>query len=266
MTLQSSFPLSASDINEELGRSASASFSMNGAAERWLAEKSSGSYSFSDFLGKTALKVVDEKTGSAGTNHSFSGVNFGTSFSGRRIAVIFFLAGKASGQTPSGNPEITNISIGGKSVNDVVLAYYQGGSGSTDFVGIAYRGGAPSGTSGTISFHTPVTTTPRIVVLATLEIGDAFDVASDWESSAAGTNVSVNIPSGGFLVAFALKKNSSNISWTGVTERGDATFASNYRASYGFNNRMNAQTGRTVSFTSTGNAPLVLGCIAEPLA
>lgn len=54
MALPSSGPISASMINTELGRSASASFSMNGSAERTLAQRSSGSISFSHFRGKSA--------------------------------------------------------------------------------------------------------------------------------------------------------------------------------------------------------------------
>lgn len=53
MTLPSSGPMSAAMINTELGRSATAPFSMNGAAERALAERPSGSIAMSDFYGKS---------------------------------------------------------------------------------------------------------------------------------------------------------------------------------------------------------------------
>lgn len=54
MALPSNGSLGANQINIELGRSASAGFSMNGTAERALAGKSSGSISFSDFHGKSS--------------------------------------------------------------------------------------------------------------------------------------------------------------------------------------------------------------------
>lgn len=54
MTLPSSFPLSASQINVELGRAPDAPFSITGEAERQLAGIPSGPISFSDFLGKSA--------------------------------------------------------------------------------------------------------------------------------------------------------------------------------------------------------------------
>ena len=50
MTLPSSPPISASQIRNELGLS---DFRMNRTAERSLAEKPSGGYSFREFLGKS---------------------------------------------------------------------------------------------------------------------------------------------------------------------------------------------------------------------
>lgn len=55
MALPSTGSISASQINTELGRTSSASFSMNGSAERGLAGKSSGQISFNDFRGKSAI-------------------------------------------------------------------------------------------------------------------------------------------------------------------------------------------------------------------
>lgn len=54
MTLQASGPISAADINVELGRASTAPFDINGAAERALAGVPSGAISFSDFYGKSA--------------------------------------------------------------------------------------------------------------------------------------------------------------------------------------------------------------------
>lgn len=52
--LPTSGQIAASDINEELGRSPTADFSINGAEERALAEVPSGEIKFSDFYGKSA--------------------------------------------------------------------------------------------------------------------------------------------------------------------------------------------------------------------
>jgi len=56
MTIRSSGTLPASEINTELGRSASAYFNMNGSEERALAQKPSGSYGFNSFYSKSAVK------------------------------------------------------------------------------------------------------------------------------------------------------------------------------------------------------------------
>lgn len=56
MTIRSSGALPASEINTELGRSASALFNMNGAEERALAGVASGSYGFNSFYGKSSSR------------------------------------------------------------------------------------------------------------------------------------------------------------------------------------------------------------------
>ncbi|WVX87424.1 hypothetical protein EniLVp02_0085 [Vibrio phage EniLVp02] len=59
MTLPSSGYISANMINLELKRSATAPFSINGAAERALAKKTSGAISFADFHGKSSMATVN---------------------------------------------------------------------------------------------------------------------------------------------------------------------------------------------------------------
>lgn len=80
MTLPVSGPLSASQINVELGRAVGAAFSMNDAAVRGLAGKPSGLISFSDLLGKSARTyvydanlVVGASTSAAGSTGYFYG-------------------------------------------------------------------------------------------------------------------------------------------------------------------------------------------------
>ena len=59
MTIRSSGALPASEINTELGRSASALFNMNGAEERALAQVPSGVYGFNSFYSKSASKQTN---------------------------------------------------------------------------------------------------------------------------------------------------------------------------------------------------------------
>lgn len=67
MTLPSSGVITAAMINTELGRSSSATFDINGASERALAEKPSGQISFSDFYGKTQIAWGEYQDAGTGT-------------------------------------------------------------------------------------------------------------------------------------------------------------------------------------------------------
>ena len=58
MALQTSGPIAGSDVNEELGRSASAQFNLGGPEERELADILSGAISLSDFYGAASLPSV----------------------------------------------------------------------------------------------------------------------------------------------------------------------------------------------------------------
>jgi hypothetical protein len=57
MTLPATPPITAQDINVELGRSPTAAFDITGAEERALAGVPSGAISFTDFLGKSAVEL-----------------------------------------------------------------------------------------------------------------------------------------------------------------------------------------------------------------
>jgi len=58
MAIRSSGALPASEINTELGRSATANFNLNGAEERALAQRLSGSIAFNHFYGKSAREAT----------------------------------------------------------------------------------------------------------------------------------------------------------------------------------------------------------------
>ena len=68
MTIRSSGTLPASEINTELGRSASAYFNLNGSEERALADRPSGSIAFNHFYGKSARKATITTVGRRGNN------------------------------------------------------------------------------------------------------------------------------------------------------------------------------------------------------
>jgi hypothetical protein len=83
MALQLTGPISASDINLELGKAATAAFSLGGPDERDLAGVSSGPIGFSDFYGRslgiTAIIQVRESNTNAGYwGYKSTGSPFGT--------------------------------------------------------------------------------------------------------------------------------------------------------------------------------------------
>jgi hypothetical protein len=235
---------------------------MDGGLERWLAEDASGSYSFSDFLSKAAVKVVHEETGTSGTSHSFSGVNFGVAVAGRRLTAMIVCVGKASGAEPAGSQPITNLVIGGVSAGaDPELVYYQGGGGSTVFVAGAIRGEVvASGTTGTVSFTTPIVTTPRLILVAS-QGTTTTDVGAGFNASATTLAPLVDVASGGFIVGIAVKNDNNNMTWSNITERGAANVGS-YRVEHGWSNRLASESGRVVGFSASGAAACAIGVLS----
>ena len=68
MAIRSSGTLPASEINTELGRSATAQFNLGGSEERALAQVPTGSISFNHFYGKSARKATITTVGRRGNN------------------------------------------------------------------------------------------------------------------------------------------------------------------------------------------------------
>jgi len=192
MTLPSSPPISASQINVELERSPSAFFDINGSAERALAQVPSGPISFSNFLGKSAvgnytyLGSYTENTG------SFT-INLGTVFSGRSIVVALGWSGT------SGNG-ISNAAINGTTASIVQDYIYDMVAYS---VGAAILTASPPGTSGTLSISVPNITGVTASVWA---LKNASTVASAHKSangtgfSGASAPLSLQSASGGIIV------------------------------------------------------------------
>jgi hypothetical protein len=148
MTLPSSFPLSASQINVELRRAPGAAFDIQGSAERALAEVPSGAISMSDFLGKQFFDFSAQGQFSASLSSStttVTNVAFGAANASRKV----FVAINAEGGSSTGKT-VNAVTIGGIAATiHVQSGDHNTGTNSTYRQAIA-SADVPTGTSGDV--------------------------------------------------------------------------------------------------------------------
>lgn len=260
MTLQSSPPISAGDINVELGRSRSAAFHINGTEERWLAGKPSGPISFSDFLGKSATRLVSSYSDDATKDptYTFTGCDFGAAFTGRVIVVVAHIH-----STVDAILNQTAVSIGGLSATGDDTG--ESLSSLTGSAGVGIWAAKPSGTNGTVSvtysnggFPTHPALGCSITILSLSGISSTTPTAtvkaSGNGSGLSSYSSSINIPSGGVLVLGVTRESTSALTFTGASEVADATFDTSARRGVALTSGLSSQTGRSIGFSSSGMA------------
>ena len=237
MTLPSSFPLSASQINVELGRAGGAPFSISGAEERALAGVPSGAISFSDFLGKSNINVELVHTSASESEVA----NYGTDGAGRWIVVL------AIGGNDN-NPYSLDATISGV-LADVIIRHSSGTGGGVA-TGTAILVGQPSGTSGTVTVS-GCNGSMRFFVLRVTgyDLSAAVDTAT---STGAGIPPwDMNVPAGGFTLAInhSSGPGPDPLSWTGLTERIPDIVLIGGPASVAWDTEMASDPSKTISTT-----------------
>lgn len=263
MTLQASFPLSASQINIELGRNATDPFDIQGVSERDLAGMPSGAISFSDFLGKSnqQLTIVDTQ-GPSGTtsNHNFT-CSFGPVIPSRQIMVFVFAHGKAQFSAPGAQLLLDNFTVGGVAVPGPVGFFFRSGaSGVTDFTGVATGMANPSGTSGTIHFDTAISVNCTVVTVVARSFvnNDRSDFCGTDNTGASALTCQVDNPAGGAVTVCGIKRNNNVLTTTGVTTRQSFQPVGGYQAVIGFDVKQGVQVNKTVGITSAGSTDLAV--------
>lgn len=226
MTLPATFPISANQINVELGRSPNAQFNMLGASERALAGVPSGPISMANFLGKSAVTPVPKEAsflhlgaGVSGLNHTYVGVPFGSPTPSRIVVVCVHWAESAIHRT------LTGAFIGG--VPATIHAQRGHSGGSTGFGAAIISANATGGTSGDVTLGFSGSTSQSSIGVHRLSgFGGISDVKS---TESAGTTqalpVSVAVPSAGAVIAAYSGSTgtvATDVAWTSVTERYDS--------------------------------------------
>jgi hypothetical protein len=225
---------------------------------RWLAGVgSTDAITFpTSFASKQAV-VVEAASGShsdgtAGSTwvHTFSGLNFGADFTGRRIVVCI-----------GGASLITSGATGSMTIGGVTATGEQHGAWDSNkgaMAGIFCA--APSGTSGNVVFFSNFRWTSLVAVVlsvAGLPSNTAYDTgaANNGGAPNSGVSSSLNIPANGVLISCGAHAfDTAGITLGGVTNKTDYSLSGGaFR--YGFDNRLSTQTNKAVSASWGGSKP-----------
>jgi len=161
--------------------------------------------------GKTLTFLQGTADAANASVYTFTAQNLGAAASDRRIIVSF--GARAVGGTAM---SVSSITVGG--ISATINAQTANTSADVCLVATA-TAHVPTGTSGDI-----VVTVSRSCVRAGITVysasGLTSEVASDSDTSTAVSPAtsSVTIPSGGFMVGFAVSSGASAATWSGLTE------------------------------------------------
>lgn len=219
MTLQASFPLSASQINVELGRSAGAAFDMQGATERGLAEVPSGAISMSDFLGKSNQEssfIGSQLIGNGSASYSVS-IPMGNASAQRRVVVTVHWV------TNTDNIALSSAAIGGVGAT---IHVQRGHTGGATGLGVAIISAiVPTGTTGNLdlTFSTANTTRVFAGIYRLKNYNTLVNTGNDQTTGTTGAlSTSVSTTSPGVVIGAYTGSTATvgtDIAWTNVTEQ-----------------------------------------------
>lgn len=266
MTLPASPPITAQDINVELGRSATAPFSIDGAEERALAGVPSGAISFSDFLGKSnvlSLTDLNSFTMNGATTNPSTSVDIGAEHANKTVFVVVHWFGTATtANLNSGTVDGTGTNVRG---SEVIT------DGSSKSVGIGIMEAEVS-TAGTVTIAATMSNT------ITGAVFDVYSTTQDWslvqyldtsgETAASPLEISVNIDisaGGAVMAGSTTSQPDDNITWTGATETDERNIAvADGRSGGAMSQNMSVEANRLVraSQTHTGTDGIAIAAMS----
>lgn len=220
MTLPSALPISASQINVELGRAGTDPFDIQGTQERGLANVPSGPISFSDFAGKSSIGISLTYSSFTG-GKVWTGKPCGTPAASRRIylGLIHDLVSNDPGTTPS----LTVDGVGAT----LISAGTTGGPNipATNATGCAWFRANPSGATCDISASWAAMANLGIIVLATNGLTTTVDSEIDGGNYGLSDGiVGLNTAVKGAVIGLSnYAVNAGAVSWTELTKQLDYT-------------------------------------------
>lgn len=249
MTLQSSGIIYASNINAELFRADATNMGLGNAQERWLADVPSGAISMSDFYSKINVKnTANVQQATSGLTTTFTGVSFGTDFSGRTIIVCTGLQGHLNG-----NMNLTSVTIGGVAADGSDSGENESGNSS----GAGVWAAKPTGTSGNVVLTWSGVSADNAGIFV-LSVANSNTAASGVYSpiggaGGSGWSGSLNVPSNGLLVVCSTHANANAETYVGVTKRLEWALGG-HRMTAGWDNRLGANGAYPISSSWTTGA------------
>lgn len=232
------------------------------ARTRWLADLStSAAIVFpTSFANKQAVKLVDSALGTLGTTHSIN-LSFGAAFTGRRLVYIIFWVGKQAGAVGGGSHFCTGITLAGVADANLGMWSFAGTNASTIMSAVAIGSlNLATGTSGNLNFTTSIAVTPYVVLLSTSNVENT-DGTGGFGGAVTTLGMSTTAPTNGVCIAAVIRNDTTNITWTGLTERSEVTQGA-YRLGVAWDNRLTAGA-KNVSWSSAASASANANAIAS---
>ncbi|TJW49581.1 MAG: hypothetical protein E5X65_32840 [Mesorhizobium sp.] len=216
---------------------------------------SAGAALLSSYSGATVESVeqtdIRNSQGSGSSPNTFASVTLGSP--GPRVWSVALL----HHFNVTNQATISGITIGGVAAS---FSLDNTGDGSGGAAGFCIARAQPAVSSGSVAISWATSARPalslvmlRVVGFDLTTLSDSAELPNGSTQSGAGKTLNIDTVADGLLLGGACKRNTNDITWTNLTERGEDTQGS-HRRSWGWDHPTVLQSNRAVSFTSTSSA------------